>query len=105
MSQANTITEKRAIALEILSNRNSIKSLFSELHYEDITKLVNRVNTVYNALKKIKDTEQAENAAKAAKIKEIQDSLFAQGLTLEDLARQSTALTKPRKKRVVAKLE
>jgi DNA-binding protein H-NS len=102
MSQANTITEKRAIALEILSNRNSIKSLFSELHYEDITKLV---NTVYNALKKIKDTEQTENAAKAAKIKEIQDSLFAQGLTLEDLARQSTALTKPRKKRVVAKLE
>ncbi|MEO3684720.1 hypothetical protein ABHN84_20875 [Shewanella vesiculosa] len=105
MSQANTITEKRAIALEILSNRNSIKGLFSELHYEDVTKLVNRVNTVYNALKKLKDTELAENAAKASKIKEIQDLLLAQGLTLEDLARQSTASTKPRKKRVVAKLK
>ncbi len=105
MSQANTITEKRAIALEILSNRNSIKGLFSELHYEDVTKLVNRVNTVYNALKKLKDTEQAENAAKASKIKKIQDLLLAQGLTLEDLARQSSASIKPRKKRVVAKLE
>ncbi|MDT3334129.1 H-NS family nucleoid-associated regulatory protein [Shewanella sp. SP1S1-7] len=102
MSQANTITEKRAVALEILNNRNSIKGLFSDLHYEDVSKLVDRVNTVYNAIKELKEAEHAENEAKAAKIKEIQNSLLAQGLTLEDLAGQSQTLAKPRKKRVVA---
>lgn len=101
MNQANTITEKRAIALEILSSRSSIKGLLLDLHYEDVTKLVNRINTVYDTLKKLKDAEQTENAAKAAMIKEIKDSLIAKGLTLEDLARQSTISTKPRKKRLV----
>ncbi|MCH7424980.1 H-NS family nucleoid-associated regulatory protein [Shewanella sp. MM_2022_3] len=99
MAQANTITEKRAVALEILNNRNSIKGLFSDLHYEDVCKLVERVNTVYNAIKELKETEQAESEAKAAKIKEIQNTLLAQGLTLEDLAGQSP--TKTRKKRVL----
>lgn len=102
MSQANTISEKRAIALEILKNRSSIKGLFSELHYEDVTKLVSRINTVYDAHKKLKDVERAENVAKAVKIKEMKNSLLAQGLTLEDLARQSTLSTKSRPKRIVA---
>lgn len=102
MNQANTLTEQRAIALQILSNRNSIKGLFSEFHHEDVSKLVKRINTVYNAFIKLKDSEQAEKKAKAAKIKEIKNSLQLQGLTLEDLAGQSTVLTKPNKKRVMA---
>jgi hypothetical protein len=35
MQLANTVTEKREVTLEILSNKNSIRNMFLELHMDD----------------------------------------------------------------------
>lgn len=102
MSQNYTLTEKRLIAIEVLSNRNSIKGMFSELHFEDLSKLVDRVNNVFKSVSEQKEAYDAENQAKIAKIKEINSSLADLGLTLEDLAGVAVKPAKQRKNRVVS---
>jgi DNA-binding protein H-NS len=85
MQLANTVTEKREVTLEILSNKNSIRNMFLELHMDDAEKLYKRITDVIDEKRKVYQAEAAEREAKLTAIKEIKAQLKAEGLSVEDL--------------------
>uniref|UniRef100_UPI0040479D8C H-NS family histone-like protein n=1 Tax=Shewanella sp. TaxID=50422 RepID=UPI0040479D8C len=85
MQLANTVTEKRDITLEILSNKNSIRNMFSELHMDEAESLYAKITEVMEAKREAYEAESAEREAKLNALKEIKDQLAAKGLNIDDL--------------------
>lgn len=105
MQLANTVTEKRAIALEILNNKNSIKGFFQELAFDEIESIYSKMTDVFNNIKEQNKLLQQQNEEKLNALKSIQADLEAKGLTLDDLISLTThqpiqSIHSPRKKRV-----
>jgi DNA-binding protein H-NS len=85
MQLANTVTEKREVTLEILSNKNSIRNMFLELHMDDAEAIYNKITDVMDEKRKVYQAEAAERESKLTALKEIKAQLEAQGLSVEDL--------------------
>jgi DNA-binding protein H-NS len=107
MQLANTVTEKREVTLDVLSNKNSIRNMLSEVDMHDVEKLYKRITDVVEELREIEKAKLAEEETKKKALQEIKAQLEAKGFSADDLvdlltgrSTQSSA-SLPKKKRNV----
>lgn len=95
LMQKTTSTERQIIALEIFKSKTSIRAALAETHFEDIGKMVSRINTVFEELKQHREEEllQQRKAAQSKKIDNALDALDIDsiGLTAEQIIEQMAA--------------
>ncbi|ELH4810385.1 hypothetical protein Q9X96_003448 [Vibrio vulnificus] len=80
-----TLFENQQTLLDILSNKRSIRNLFTDIHIEDIEKIVNRQAEVLKERVEEKRAEEEMLKAKKMLIEQAKEKIAELGLSIEDL--------------------
>lgn len=99
-----TLTEELDLAIKFLSSKANIRKIFDEFQYDEIEKLMKRIDDVNSEFVEKRAKAEAELAERKEKLNEAKKLLSDLNITVEDLLDEVTSVSKPeRKKREVVK--
>ncbi len=84
-----------------LSSKNRMRGLFKDTHFEDMERIIERMNSLLEEKRKDFEAEQEKNKEKAESIEQVRKMLEEKGLSLSDLGASDE--TQPKKRRNVSK--
>nr|WP_283777721.1 H-NS family nucleoid-associated regulatory protein [Sansalvadorimonas sp. 2012CJ34-2] len=84
-----------------LSSKTRIRSLFKDVHLEDLERILERLQAITEEKRTSYEAEQAKNKEKEESIEQIRQMLEAKGLSLSDLGVAED--DQPKKRRNVSK--
>ena len=84
-----------------LSSKTRIRSLFKDVHLEDMERIIERLQGIINEKRAAEEEAAEKNKEKEASIEQIRQMLEAKGLSLSDLGAADEA--QPKRRRNVSK--
>ncbi|MGY0219631.1 H-NS family histone-like protein [Endozoicomonadaceae bacterium StTr2] len=85
-----------------LSSKTRIRSLFKDVHAEDLERMIARMSDVLEEKKAVSAEEEARRKEKQESIEKIKELMASQGVSMDDLGTLAEATAK-RKKRNIQK--
>ena len=87
--------------LHRLSSKTRIRSLFKDVHVEDLERIISRMNDVLNEKQEVRQKEEAKRQAKLDQIESIKKMMAENGVSMDDLG--GLELDVPKRRRNVQK--
>lgn len=84
-----------------LSSKTRIRSLFKDVHVEDLERIISRMNDVLDEKLQVRDKEEEKRQAKLESIEAIKQIMNDRGVSLDDLG--SLEQEAPKKRRNIQK--
>ncbi|WP_281645763.1 H-NS histone family protein [Parendozoicomonas sp. Alg238-R29] len=84
-----------------LSSKTRMRGLFKDVHFEDLERIIDRMNGLLDEKRAAYEADQAKNKQKEESIEQIRKMLEEKGLSLSDLGGSEEAA--PKKRRNVSK--
>ena len=83
-----------------LSSKTRIRSLFKDVHVEDLERIISRMNDVCQEKQQVREKDEAKRKAKLESIEAIKQIMADRGVSMDDLGGQDQEDTPKRRRNI-----